>query len=82
LTLLAILTVLLLSEFSSSRKVTQTQIASSSMILPRISELRKTASSRLVELNTSLRTMMLSGVAADNVSRRRCRSSCSFPRKL
>ena len=45
-------------------KVTQTQIASSAMILVNILVLRKIASCKLVELKTSLRMMMLSDVAA------------------
>ena len=44
--------------------------------------LRKIASFRLVELKTSLRMMMLSEVASDNVSCNRTRSSCSFASQI
>ena len=61
------LTEVLLSAANSSMKVTQTQSASSSMILVNILVLRKIASVRLVELNTSFRIMMLFEVASSKV---------------
>ena len=65
--MLPMLTEVLLSAASSSMKVTQTHNASSEMILVKILVERKIASLRLVELNTSLRMMMLSDVASSRV---------------
>ena len=73
------LTTFSFSEASSSRKVTQTQSASSAVTRSRIRTLRKSPSLALVVLNSSFKMKTLAGVASSKSARSRFSSSWSFP---